>query len=49
MMSSISLEIDALKEKKKQVVEYLTVGIIFPKCRKKHPLKDFPLDKVEVC
>ena len=49
MMSSISLEIDVPREKQKKVVEYLTLGVFCPKCRKKHPLKECPLDKVEVC
>ena len=48
-MSSISSEIDVLREKQKQVVEDLTLGIYCPKCRKNHPLKECPLDKVEVC
>ena len=48
-MSSISSEIDVMREKKKQVVEDLTLGVFFPKCRKKHLLNEFPLDKVEVC
>ena len=48
MMSSISLEIDVLREKQKQVVEDLTLGVFCPRCRKTNPLKAFPLDKVEV-
>ena len=49
MMTSISSEIDVLRENQKQVVEDLTLGVFFPRCRKNHPLKEFPLDKVEVC
>ena len=49
MMSSISSEIDVLGEKKKQAIEDLTLGVIYPKCRKKHPVKECPLNKVEVC
>ena len=49
MMSSISSEIDVLREKKKQVVEDLIVGVFYPRCRKNHPLKECPLNKVEVC
>ena len=49
MMSSISSEIDVMREKHKQAVEDLTLGVFCPKRRKKHPLKEFPLDKVEVC
>ena len=49
MMSSIYSEIDVLREKQKQVVEDLTLGVFFPKCRKKHSLKECPLKKLEVC
>ena len=48
-MRSISSEIDVLRVKQKQAVEDLTLGVFCPKCRKKHPMKEFPLDKVEVC
>ena len=46
MMSSISLEIDVLREKQKQAIEDLTLGVFCPNCRKNHPLKECPLDKV---
>ena len=49
MMSSISSKIDVLRAKQKQAVEDLTLGIFFHKCWKNHPLKECPLDKVEVC
>ena len=49
MMSSISLEIDVLKEKQKHAVEGLTLGVFCPRCRKNHPLKECSLNKVEVC
>ena len=49
MMSSISSQLNVMREKQKQVDEYLVLGVLFPKCRKKHPLREFPLDKVEVC
>ena len=48
-MSSISSKIDVLGAKQKQAIEDLTLGIFCPKCRKNHPLKECPLDKVEVC
>ena len=38
-----------MREKKKQAVEDLTLNVFCPKCRKKHSLKELPLDKVEVC
>ena len=49
MMRSISSEIDVLRAKQKQAVEDLTLGVFFPKCRNKYPLKEFLLEKVEVC
>ena len=49
MMSSISLKIDVLKEKQKQAVEDLTLGVFCPRCRMNHPLRQCLLDKVEVC
>ena len=49
MMSSISSQLDAMREKQKQVVEYLVLGVFYPKCGKNHSLKECPLDKVEVC
>ena len=38
-----------LKQKQKQVDEDLVLGVLFPKCTKKHLVREFPLDKVEVC
>ena len=38
-----------MRAKKKHAVEYLALGVFYPKSRKKHPLREFPLDKVEVC
>ena len=29
--------------------EDLVLGVLFPKFTKKHPVREFPLDKVEVC
>ena len=39
------MEIEVLRVKQKQAVEDLTLGVFYPKCRKNHPLKEFPLDK----
>ena len=49
MMSSISSQLDVMRENKKQAVEDMVLGVFFPKCRKMHPLREFLLDKVEVC
>ena len=40
---------DFLGDKKRQVVEDLALGVFCPRYKKKHPLREFPLDKVEVC
>ena len=49
MINSISSQLDVMREKKKQLAKDLVLGVFFPKCRKKHPLRECPLDKVEVC
>ena len=49
MMSSISSGMDVLRVKQRKAVEDLTLGVFCLRCRKKHPLKECPLDKVEVC
>ena len=38
-----------MREKKKEVVEDLVLGVFFPKCRKDNRLREFSLDKVDVC
>ena len=48
MMSSISSQFDVMREKHKKFDEDHVLGVLFPKCRKKHPLREFPLDKVKV-
>ena len=48
-MSSISSQLDVMRENTKHAVEHMVLGVFFPKCRKRHPLREFLLDKVEVC
>ena len=48
MMSSISLYLDVMIEKNKKLAKYLVLGVFFLNCIKKHSLREFPLDKVEV-
>jgi hypothetical protein len=38
-----------MKIKKKEDEETLPLAIFFPKCCKKNPLREFPLDSVEIC
>ena len=49
MMSYISSQLDVLREKLRQAKQDLALGVFCPKCIKKHPLRECPLDKVEVC
>ena len=48
-MSYISQQLDVMRESQKQVVEDLVLGVFFPKCIKKHTLRECLVDKVEVC
>ena len=49
ILSSLSSQLNALQEKIRQEEEDRDLNICFPKCRKRHPLKRYPLDKVETC
>ena len=49
LLSTIGNQIDTLKAKKKQEAEDQVMAIFCPKCRKKHALKDCPLDSIQVC
>ena len=40
-MSYISSQLDVMRENKKQAVEDMVLGVFFPKCRKKHLLREF--------
>ena len=44
--SSSSSQLDALQAKKRQEEEDQSLVIFYPKCRERHPLKSFTLDKV---
>jgi hypothetical protein len=48
ILSTISNQLDTLKLKKKQEEE-VVFAIFCPKCRKKHPEKECPLNVIEVC
>ena len=47
MMSSISSQLDVLREKQRQAEEDLALGVFRPKCRTKQLLRECPLDKVQ--
>jgi len=49
LLSTLGNQIDTLKAKKKQEDEDQIMAIFYPKCRKKHALKDCPLENIQVC
>lgn len=51
ILGNLSEQIDALKLQNMQEVEADALAIFFPKCRKKHALREFPLDAkiIETC
>jgi hypothetical protein len=49
MINSFSSHIDTLQVKQKQEESDLALSIFCSKCRKKHPLREFPLNSVQVC
>jgi len=48
ILSTINNQLDTLKLKKKQE-EDVVFAIFCPKCQKKHPEKEFPLNSIELC
>jgi hypothetical protein len=49
ILSTIGSQLDTLKIKKKQEEENATMCIFFPRCRRKHSSREFPLDNISVC
>ena len=49
LLSTLGNQIDTLKAKKKQEDEDQIMAIFCPKCRKKHALKDCPLENIQIC
>jgi hypothetical protein len=49
ILSTLGSQLDTLKIKQKKEVEDATLTIYCPKCRKIHPLKECPLDNIELC
>ena len=47
LLSTLGNQIDTLKAKKRQEEEDQLMDVFCPKCRKKHALKDFPLENVQ--
>ena len=49
LLSTLRTQVDVLKANKKQQEEEQTMSIFCPKCRKKHLLRECPLDNIQVC
>jgi hypothetical protein len=49
LLGTIGSQLDTLKIKRKQEEENPVLSIFCPKCRKRHPLRECPLDNVSVC
>lgn len=48
ILVTLSLQLDILQIKK-QEEHNATLSIFFPRCRKIHPLKECPLNNIEIC
>jgi hypothetical protein len=49
ILSSFSSQLDTFQAKKKKEEVDLTLVVFCPRCRKKHPLRECPLDNIEIC
>lgn len=49
LLSTLGTQIETLKEKKRQEEEDQIMAVFCPKCQKKHALKDYPLENIQVC
>ena len=49
ILSTLSTQMDTLQEKHEHIELEKTMAIFYPQCRKKHPLKECPLNIVEAC
>ena len=49
LLSTLGTQIETLKARKRQEEEDQLMAVFCPKCRKKHALKDCPLENIQVC
>ena len=49
ILSSLASQLDILQTRQKKEDIEKAMAIVCPKCRKKHPLKECPLNSVEIC
>jgi hypothetical protein len=49
ILNTINIQLDTLKIKRKQEEENVSLAIFCPRCRKRHPEKECPVNVIEVC
>ena len=49
ILSSFSSQLDTFQAKKKKEEVDLALAVFCSRCRKKHPLRECPLDNIEIC
>ena len=49
LLSTLGTQVDVLKANKKKEEQEQALAIFCSKCRKKHPLRECPLDSIQVC
>ena len=49
ILGAMGSQLDALQAKKRQDEEQEAMSIFCPRCRTKHPQREFPLDNICVC
>jgi hypothetical protein len=47
IINTFSIQLDTLKMKRKQEEESVSLAIFCPRCRKRHPKKEFPFNVIE--
>jgi len=49
MLQTLSMKIDTLHIKRKQEEVERALAIFYPRCTRRHPQNEFPLNSIEVC
>lgn len=49
LLSTLGTQVDVLKVEKRKEDKDEALAILCPKCRQKHPLKECPLQNIQVC
>jgi len=49
MLQTLAMQMDTLHIKRKQEEAERALAIFFPRCTRRHPKNEFPLNSIEVC